>query len=42
MSNTSTFKSTCKDAGMEIPEEFEALTWERNNRIDVVFPMWTC
>lgn len=39
MSITSTFKSTCKDAGLEIPEEFEALTWERNNRIDVAFPI---
>lgn len=39
MSITSTFKSVCKDAGVELPEEFDSLAIERNNRIDVVFPI---
>lgn len=39
MSITSTFKSICDEAGIELPAEFDSLTWERNNRIDVVFPI---
>ncbi|MGP5617686.1 hypothetical protein [Corynebacterium casei] len=39
MGITSTFKSVCKDAGVELPEEFDSLAIERNNRIDVVFPI---
>lgn len=36
MSITSTFKSVCKDAGIELPKEFDDLATERNGRIDLL------
>lgn len=36
MGITSTFKSVCKDAGTELPAEFDSLATERNGRIDIL------
>lgn len=36
MSITSTFKSICDEAGIELPKEFDSIAVERNGRIDVI------
>lgn len=39
MSIREDLQTVCKDAGIDLPAEFDNLVTERNGRLDVVFPI---